>query len=123
MFEASRFKYNRKVISGRYKVFSDKQPLITGNRRGGVPVGRIRALITRLPLDCAARGRPIIVEWERDARHSAGLSLVRRLRMCVIMGGAARGVSENAMQVKLGFRERRPHTESSMNVSQAGEAC
>ncbi|GBP64908.1 hypothetical protein EVAR_49201_1 [Eumeta japonica] len=26
----------------------------------------------------AARGRPIIVEWERDARHSAGLSLVRR---------------------------------------------
>ncbi|GBP69972.1 hypothetical protein EVAR_50741_1 [Eumeta japonica] len=23
------------------------------------------------------RGRPIIVEWERDARHSAGLSLVR----------------------------------------------
>ncbi|GBP52347.1 hypothetical protein EVAR_38494_1 [Eumeta japonica] len=24
-----------------------------------------------------ARGRPIIVEWERDARHSAGLSLVR----------------------------------------------
>ncbi|GBP92368.1 hypothetical protein EVAR_84849_1 [Eumeta japonica] len=22
----------------------------------------------------AARGRPIIVEWERDARHSAGLS-------------------------------------------------
>ncbi|GBP18215.1 hypothetical protein EVAR_9057_1 [Eumeta japonica] len=26
---------------------------------------------------CCARGRPIIVEWERDARHSAGLSLVR----------------------------------------------
>ncbi|GBP69173.1 hypothetical protein EVAR_98245_1 [Eumeta japonica] len=25
------------------------------------------------------RGRPIIVEWERDARHSAGLSLVRLL--------------------------------------------
>ncbi|GBP51720.1 hypothetical protein EVAR_96271_1 [Eumeta japonica] len=24
-----------------------------------------------------SRGRPIIVEWERDARHSAGLSLVR----------------------------------------------
>ncbi|GBP25012.1 hypothetical protein EVAR_94307_1 [Eumeta japonica] len=23
---------------------------------------------------CCARGRPIIVEWERDARHSAGLS-------------------------------------------------
>ncbi|GBP18851.1 hypothetical protein EVAR_93281_1 [Eumeta japonica] len=28
-------------------------------------------------LECCARGRPIIVEWERDARHSAGLSLVR----------------------------------------------
>ncbi|GBP57138.1 hypothetical protein EVAR_33381_1 [Eumeta japonica] len=28
-------------------------------------------------LRCCARGRPIIVEWERDARHSAGLSLVR----------------------------------------------
>ncbi|GBP23037.1 hypothetical protein EVAR_15711_1 [Eumeta japonica] len=28
---------------------------------------------------CCARGRPIIVEWERDARHSAGLlSLVRQ---------------------------------------------
>ncbi|GBP56097.1 hypothetical protein EVAR_43861_1 [Eumeta japonica] len=30
------------------------------------------------PGNCCARGRPIIVEWERDARHSAGLSLVRR---------------------------------------------
>ncbi|GBO99248.1 hypothetical protein EVAR_524_1 [Eumeta japonica] len=29
------------------------------------------------PAGCCARGRPIIVEWERDARHSAGLSLVR----------------------------------------------
>ncbi|GBP55209.1 hypothetical protein EVAR_36791_1 [Eumeta japonica] len=29
---------------------------------------------------CCARGRPIIVEWERDARHSAGLSLVRWFR-------------------------------------------
>ncbi|GBP33414.1 hypothetical protein EVAR_6762_1 [Eumeta japonica] len=37
---------------------------------------------------CCARGRPIIVEWERDARHSAGLSLVRISRrgiyFCVI---------------------------------------
>ncbi|GBP64972.1 hypothetical protein EVAR_36592_1 [Eumeta japonica] len=35
---------------------------------------------TRLTTDSkkkCARGRPIIVEWERDARHSAGLSLVR----------------------------------------------
>ncbi|GBP56959.1 hypothetical protein EVAR_79095_1 [Eumeta japonica] len=31
-----------------------------------------------LNFECCARGRPIIVEWERDARHSAGLSLVRR---------------------------------------------
>ncbi|GBP44631.1 hypothetical protein EVAR_75088_1 [Eumeta japonica] len=29
------------------------------------------------PETLSARGRPIIVEWERDARHSAGLSLVR----------------------------------------------
>ncbi|GBO99184.1 hypothetical protein EVAR_486_1 [Eumeta japonica] len=28
---------------------------------------------------CCARDRPIIVEWERDARHSAGPSLVRML--------------------------------------------
>ncbi|GBP58217.1 hypothetical protein EVAR_87795_1 [Eumeta japonica] len=38
-----------------------------------------------LPIQkCCARGRPIIVEWERDARHSAGLSLVRGhvLRKC-----------------------------------------
>ncbi|GBP71387.1 hypothetical protein EVAR_20487_1 [Eumeta japonica] len=34
------------------------------------------AAVGRTPL-CCARGRPIIVEWERDARHSAGLSLVR----------------------------------------------
>ncbi|GBP17390.1 hypothetical protein EVAR_8754_1 [Eumeta japonica] len=27
---------------------------------------------------CCARGRPIIVEWERDARHSAGPSPARR---------------------------------------------
>ncbi|GBP60642.1 hypothetical protein EVAR_88369_1 [Eumeta japonica] len=32
---------------------------------------------------CCARGRPIIVEWERDARHSAGLSLVRGVEMAV----------------------------------------
>ncbi|GBP92060.1 hypothetical protein EVAR_67788_1 [Eumeta japonica] len=30
-----------------------------------------------LKYKCCARGRPIIVEWERDARHSAGLPLVR----------------------------------------------
>ncbi|GBP17898.1 hypothetical protein EVAR_7891_1 [Eumeta japonica] len=35
----------------------------------------IRAKVLRdNDFECAARGRPIIVEWERDARHSAGLS-------------------------------------------------
>ncbi|GBP49699.1 hypothetical protein EVAR_33453_1 [Eumeta japonica] len=38
---------------------------------------RAKTLGLRLREDCCARGRPIIVEWERDARHSAGLSLVR----------------------------------------------
>ncbi|GBP52241.1 hypothetical protein EVAR_83102_1 [Eumeta japonica] len=38
--------------------------------------------IAIMTFQCCARGRPIIVEWERDARHSAGLSLVR--------GGAGR---------------------------------
>ncbi|GBP15533.1 hypothetical protein EVAR_9310_1 [Eumeta japonica] len=33
-------------------------------------MGRVNGLYK-----CCARGRPIIVEWERDARHSAGLSL------------------------------------------------
>ncbi|GBP27102.1 hypothetical protein EVAR_16772_1 [Eumeta japonica] len=35
------------------------------------------SLTRRNKTACCARGRPIIVEWERDARHSAGLSLVR----------------------------------------------
>ncbi|GBP22201.1 hypothetical protein EVAR_10711_1 [Eumeta japonica] len=34
----------------------------------------------KIKIKCCARGRPIIVEWERDARHSAGLSLVRAHR-------------------------------------------
>ncbi|GBP12004.1 hypothetical protein EVAR_5849_1 [Eumeta japonica] len=34
-------------------------------------------------IECCARGRPIIVEWERDARHSAGLSLVRNYEIIV----------------------------------------
>ncbi|GBP91166.1 hypothetical protein EVAR_67276_1 [Eumeta japonica] len=36
-----------------------------------------RAVLPPYFSQCCARGRPIIVEWERDARHSAGLSLVR----------------------------------------------
>ncbi|GBP40732.1 hypothetical protein EVAR_26395_1 [Eumeta japonica] len=39
---------------------------------------------------CCARGRPIIVEWERDARHSAGLSLVR-LRLGVTLKSVTLG--------------------------------
>ncbi|GBP39080.1 hypothetical protein EVAR_27439_1 [Eumeta japonica] len=39
-------------------------------------------LFVTLSRPCCARGRPIIVEWERDARHSAGLSLVRPFRGC-----------------------------------------
>ncbi|GBP83240.1 hypothetical protein EVAR_52041_1 [Eumeta japonica] len=31
-------------------------------------------VISDVAEQCCARGRPIIVEWERDARHSAGLS-------------------------------------------------
>ncbi|GBP10665.1 hypothetical protein EVAR_6234_1 [Eumeta japonica] len=38
---------------------------------------RLRPRRDRATRRCCARGRPIIVEWERDARHSAGLSLVR----------------------------------------------
>ncbi|GBP38482.1 hypothetical protein EVAR_23689_1 [Eumeta japonica] len=41
-------------------------------------VTAVSAAIILATWDSAARGRPIIVEWERDARHSAGLSLVRR---------------------------------------------
>ncbi|GBP07394.1 hypothetical protein EVAR_4769_1 [Eumeta japonica] len=37
-----------------------------------------RPLHSQSEKNCCARGRPIIVEWERDARHSAGLSLVVR---------------------------------------------
>ncbi|GBP22119.1 hypothetical protein EVAR_94159_1 [Eumeta japonica] len=37
---------------------------------------------------CCARGRPIIVEWERDARHSAGLSLVRFVIVVDVSGRA-----------------------------------
>ncbi|GBP80644.1 hypothetical protein EVAR_58902_1 [Eumeta japonica] len=39
--------------------------------RFGQSEGEVQKIVS------AARGRPIIVEWERDARHSAGLSLVR----------------------------------------------
>ncbi|GBP51238.1 hypothetical protein EVAR_85451_1 [Eumeta japonica] len=40
---------------------------------------------------CCARGRPIIVEWERDARHSAGLSLVRSGNIFDVHVGEAAG--------------------------------
>ncbi|GBP40730.1 hypothetical protein EVAR_26393_1 [Eumeta japonica] len=38
------------------------------------------------PACCARGGRPIIVEWERDARHSAGLSLVRFVQIGIRNG-------------------------------------
>ncbi|GBP00298.1 hypothetical protein EVAR_894_1 [Eumeta japonica] len=43
----------------------------------------------------AARGRPIIVEWERDARHSAGLSLVRHAD-CISLGRHLRSCCDNS---------------------------
>ncbi|GBP03733.1 hypothetical protein EVAR_2461_1 [Eumeta japonica] len=42
-------------------------------------------IINRFDNRCA-RGRPIIVEWERDARHSAGLSLVRGIVSSSVVG-------------------------------------
>ncbi|GBP47332.1 hypothetical protein EVAR_38098_1 [Eumeta japonica] len=45
--------------------------------RPPAPLAPCGSFITVLLQACCARGRPIIVEWERDARHSAGLSLVR----------------------------------------------
>ncbi|GBP64488.1 Trissin receptor [Eumeta japonica] len=52
-------------------------PFGTPPAPGGINTGNQYLLLSRDR--SAARGRPIIVEWERDARHSAGLSLVRRL--------------------------------------------
>ncbi|GBP41324.1 hypothetical protein EVAR_25162_1 [Eumeta japonica] len=48
--------------------------IITATTAGDHIIG---TQIHQTPSFCCARGRPIIVEWERDARHSAGLSLVR----------------------------------------------
>ncbi|GBP68613.1 hypothetical protein EVAR_43944_1 [Eumeta japonica] len=45
----------------------DKKP--RGDRRAGASYDQ-----KQTAGQCCARGRPIIVEWERDARHSAGLS-------------------------------------------------
>ncbi|GBP65946.1 hypothetical protein EVAR_50295_1 [Eumeta japonica] len=48
-----------------------------GRHDGAETLGGTRSTRARCATLCCARGRPIIVEWERDARHSAGLSLVR----------------------------------------------
>ncbi|GBP67373.1 hypothetical protein EVAR_43656_1 [Eumeta japonica] len=47
---------------------------IVAGRAGALPS---TGVAVHVAAKCCARGRPIIVEWERDARHSAGLSLVR----------------------------------------------
>ncbi|GBP22388.1 General transcription factor IIH subunit 2 [Eumeta japonica] len=56
---------------------------------------------TELDKHCCARGRPIIVEWERDARHSAGLSLVRcgelASRMLVMIVSISRAIVYNGL--------------------------
>ncbi|GBP60633.1 hypothetical protein EVAR_88359_1 [Eumeta japonica] len=62
---------------------------------------------------CCARGRPIIVEWERDARHSAGLSLVRRSvgqvehpRTSVRCAGARKCVGSTTFFLSANIREK-----------------
>ncbi|GBP63439.1 hypothetical protein EVAR_35329_1 [Eumeta japonica] len=68
-----------------------------------------------VPFTCCARGRPIIVEWERDARHSAGLSLVRNSTGSARLaaGGGARGARTTycnlSKVVGVGGRRRRRH--------------
>ncbi|GBP46117.1 hypothetical protein EVAR_26562_1 [Eumeta japonica] len=67
----------------------------------------------------AARGRPIIVEWERDARHSAG-SLVRYNRTIwgarYKSGGAwAEGVERDAPLVK--YKESRTKVGQSTSIT------
>ncbi|GBP49603.1 hypothetical protein EVAR_97900_1 [Eumeta japonica] len=77
---------------------------------------------------CCARGRPIIVEWERDARHSAGLSLVReRSAVEVITQEPIKGLAERwsanprtpppAADRRGG---RRPHPASTAECSRRG---
>ncbi|GBP78762.1 hypothetical protein EVAR_63447_1 [Eumeta japonica] len=68
-------------IPSKLKIYSS-----THSWSGSNPVGsnsKTKLLIIQPPLLCCARGRPIIVEWERDARHSAGLSrsLVNKRRV------------------------------------------
>ncbi|GBP37421.1 hypothetical protein EVAR_16326_1 [Eumeta japonica] len=60
--------------SRRKMVLQMKPPLRRHPPPG--PVGAASPTRRRPDADaiCCARGRPIIVEWERDARHSAGLS-------------------------------------------------
>ncbi|GBP12251.1 hypothetical protein EVAR_6420_1 [Eumeta japonica] len=59
----------------------------------------------RLLHPCCARGRPIIVEWERDARHSAGLSLVRdAARAHTLRAAADAGLAGGGGRPKPDFR-------------------
>ncbi|GBP00399.1 hypothetical protein EVAR_958_1 [Eumeta japonica] len=60
----------------REKAFARRDGVTVFKKLVACKVG-IRAKVLRdNDFECAARGRPIIVEWERDARHSAA-SLVR----------------------------------------------
>ncbi|GBP54472.1 hypothetical protein EVAR_47341_1 [Eumeta japonica] len=64
---------------------------------------------TYTPSYSIARGRPIIVEWERDARHSAGLSLVRKLE------------SQAAWALNSG--RRRPHAPANWAAVKSETVC
>ncbi|GBP46374.1 hypothetical protein EVAR_36353_1 [Eumeta japonica] len=67
---------NKRGIAGGGGGGGARPRTVSGMRRPALRCGP-----TSRPADCCARGRPIIVEWERDARHSAGLSLVRIVRL------------------------------------------
>ncbi|GBP34106.1 hypothetical protein EVAR_28240_1 [Eumeta japonica] len=79
-----------RVAARRNELLSIASLLLITAVRNRSLAGRVTRmwLATLLPCcgTCCARGRPIIVEWERDARHSAGLSLVRDGNLGV-MGG------------------------------------
>ncbi|GBP89202.1 hypothetical protein EVAR_60381_1 [Eumeta japonica] len=64
------------VIWGRYRMRYQMEGDVNGDGSGPPELSRTgRNVKTEAVCYCsAARGRPIIVEWERDARHSAGLS-------------------------------------------------
>ncbi|GBP38983.1 hypothetical protein EVAR_95603_1 [Eumeta japonica] len=75
---------DEKVSSGRRRAGPGRAPRSARPQLGGAVSPQLYQFLPLkarifwyVNVDSAARGRPIIVEWERDARHSAGLSLVR----------------------------------------------